>query len=151
MTGAIICPWQSQPKHDLKGTAGPGSATSFLRQVISRRAVEATRAGPGREATLSPTQSSPTNIVEPVCCRTHVRGFRRGQEEKGTVPVFRSYILSGPRGRGSKGELGFRDGRENIQLKNKNQDKCGGRGVLKFGWNLFFLPSLLPSPFSSRW
>ena len=150
MTGAIIRPWLSEPKHALKGTAGPGSATSFLRQVVPRRAAEATRAGPGKGAELS-TQSSPAP-VERVCCRTRA-WLQAGQEERGAVPVLRSShaTLSGPRGSGSKGQLGFRRGRGNIQLKSKNQDKRGGRGVLKFGWNLFFLPSLLPSSFSSRW
>ena len=39
-------PLQREPKHTMKGTAGSGSATSFMRQVISRLAAEAMRAGP---------------------------------------------------------------------------------------------------------
>ena len=39
-------PLQREPKHTLKCTAGPGSAASFTRQVISRLAAEAMRAGP---------------------------------------------------------------------------------------------------------
>lgn len=68
VTGAIISTWHSKPCRSLKGTAGPGSATLFIRQLISRLSAEATRAGPGREAVLSTIQSSPTNITEPVLC-----------------------------------------------------------------------------------
>lgn len=37
VTGAIICTWQSTPNCTLKGTAGPGSATVFIGQLIWRR------------------------------------------------------------------------------------------------------------------
>lgn len=72
VTGAIICTWQSKPKHTLKGTAGPGSGTVFIRHLILRLSAEATGAGPGREAVLSTIQSGPTSTVELVlrmrCC-----------------------------------------------------------------------------------
>lgn len=53
VTVAIICTWQNKPTHTLKGTAGPGSATLFIRQLILRLSVKTTRADPGRKAVLS--------------------------------------------------------------------------------------------------
>ena len=80
VTGAIICTWQSKPTQTLKGTAGPGSATLFIRQLILRLSAEATRAGPGREAVLSTIQYRPTNIVELMLCRRHCEWLQRKRQ-----------------------------------------------------------------------
>lgn len=153
MTGAIICPWQSEPKRSERhGWAGLSNFTHETGNLET---------GSWGHKGRSPQRSHAfnTSIQSHKYCRARVLQEARawlqtgsgGERHSSSFQELTRSFLSGPRGSGSKGQLGLRGGRENVQLKNKNQDKCGGRGVLKFGWNLFSLPSLLPSPFSSRW
>lgn len=119
--------------------------SSFIHETSNLRlAAEATGGRSSRFQQLNPV---PQNIVEPMCCTRHVPGFQgfRRRKRQFRFSEVTGFFLSGPRGSGSKGQLGFQGGRENIQLKNeKKSGQNGGRGVVKFGWNLFFLPSLPP-------